>query len=222
MRSYHAVSPSTPCRTTSRRNAAPRRLLHNGNSKLGRGVHAFSLPRLASCPGASAWCREHCYMDKLETAFPSMIESYRANLHLADERPRELEARIRSELQRRKISTVRVHVDGDFHWAHYVRMWARIAGDHPGVRFFAFTRSWTVKRLRASLEALRAVPNVVVFASCDPTMPPPPANWPVAWIDGDSRGKGPICPEQRGRKDTCSACGLCYSSNLRNIRFLTH
>ncbi len=161
-------------------------------------------------------------MSRLEVAFRSMFASYHANFALQADDPSGLETRIRAELARRRITTVRLHVDGDFHRAGYVRMWARIARDHPNLRFFAYTRSWTVKRLRKSLEVLRALPNVDLFASCDPTMPNPPKGWRVAWIDGDSRAKGPVCPEQRGRKDSCTTCGLCYSGKLQNIRFVTH
>jgi Gene product 88 len=236
MSDYHTAASTVLCRAPNKLPAAiggipasgptggarTRQLLTNGNSKLGRGVHAFSLPRLASCPGASEWCREHCYMANLERIYKAMHEAYHANFRLDADHAHELEARIRSELVRRKISTVRLHVDGDFHRAGYVRMWTRIALAFPDVRFFTYTRSWTVKRLRKALDVLRAVPNVTVFASVDPTMPTPPADWPVAWIDGDARAKGPICPEQRGRKATCSACGLCFSGKIKNIRFVTH
>jgi hypothetical protein len=234
MSDYHTAAPTVLCRAPNKLPASlgripasgpsggarTRQLLSNGVSKLGKGIFAFSLPRLASCPGASRWCRDACYMLKLERLYRAMMENYHRNFRLDADAPRELETRLSDEIAR--VSVVRLHVDGDFHRAPYIRMWARIARANPEVRFFTYTRSWTVKRLRKALDALRAVPNVSLFASVDPTMPPPPADWPVAWIDGDSRAKGPICPEQRGRKGTCTACGLCFSGKLKNVRFVTH
>ena len=39
--------------------------LSMGNTKVGR-VWTFSLPSFVTCPGASAWCRQHCYAARFE------------------------------------------------------------------------------------------------------------------------------------------------------------
>ncbi|MCP4493348.1 MAG: hypothetical protein GY820_39490 [Gammaproteobacteria bacterium] len=194
-----------------------------GNGKLSRRIGSFSLPRVTTCPGMSEWCKLFCYMAKLEIAYASMLASYHANVENSTVHPREWsDAMVRDIERKRVLDAVRIHVDGDFHSAPYVRAWIAIIRACPDVRFYAYTRSWAVKRLRKSLEELRSLPNMTLFASMDPTMENPPAGWRVAWIEGDPRAKGPICPEQQGRKANCAECGICFRSGARNIRFQTH
>ena len=197
--------------------------LSNRTGKLGKRVWSFSLPRVATCPGMSQWCRESCYMAKLERMYKTMLASYHENFENAAVETKALRAAILEKIPKiRNLRAIRIHVDGDFFNAGYVRMWASIAVALPETRFYAYTRSWRVKRLRKSLETLRAVPNFTLWASTDPTTEDPPAEWRTAWIDGDDRATGPICPEQRGKKADCGECGLCVETKLRNIRFVTH
>ena len=43
--------------------------LGRGNSKVGN-IPTFSLPSRLTCPGASAWCIEHCYARRFERLRP--------------------------------------------------------------------------------------------------------------------------------------------------------
>jgi hypothetical protein len=75
MSDYHTAAPTALCRAPNTLPAAigripasspsggarTRQLLTNGVAKLGKGVHAFSLPRLVSCPGASVLRRKFAY-----------------------------------------------------------------------------------------------------------------------------------------------------------------
>jgi hypothetical protein len=83
---------------------------------------------------------------------------------------------------------LRIHVSGDFTSECYILGWRDLIARNPDVKVWAYTRSWRVPALLPALEALRALPNVQIFASMDKsTMEMPPEGWRRAWIDGDPR-----------------------------------
>lgn len=190
-----------------------------GNTKVGKGVHTFSMtagPESVggTCPGASEWCAAHCYAMRL-TRYASVRDRYAENADAtrAGDMP-EIPAKARS---------YRIHVSGDFHSAEYVDAWIATATGRPDVQFYAYTRSWRVPAILARLEALRALPNVQLFASVDPSIADvPPSGWRVAFIDDDPRFKGVACLEQTGAKPDCDACGYCIRGKRGNVMFRTH
>lgn len=185
------------------------RLLTQGNAKLGRRVWTFSLPAGDSCPGATAFCARVCYAKRGRVALQR--SRYLQTFDLAIP---VLEPRLRSELGALPPrAAVRIHASGDFHSAAYIDMWARLASEHPGRAFWAYTRSWAVAELLPALAELGALPNVALWASVDPTTETaPPAGWRVAGIVADWADAPGIahCPEQTGRRTSCSDCGLCW------------
>lgn len=195
-------------------------LLTRGNRKLGPSILHFDLPAGpdASCPGASTYCASVCYARKGHYLFGSVQSKYAANLELWRTDRAKLERMLSAELAKLPAgSVVRLHTSGDFVSGAYVTMWARLAAVHPSVRFYAYTRSWVVASIRRDLDTFRALPNVTIWASHDPSMSAPPAGWPVARIvptfaDAPAEAH---CPEQTGRRASCADCGLCFSSKLQ-------
>lgn len=110
-------------------------------------------------------------------------------------------------------AVIRIHTSGDFHSRQYVAMWYVLARYNPGVSFFAYTRSWRVPDLVTALDLLRGLPNVTLWASTDETTGQAPDGWPEATI-GFRYGYA-SCPEQTGRRPSCSACGLCWNPRLQ-------
>ena len=213
-----------------------------GNRKLGK-IPKFSLlpgdpdeVEGGTCPGATPWCSTHCYAKRGRQRFPSVVARYESN-HARLQEPGGLDAFVREvgrELREHVAAACRIHDAGDFHSVAYTEAWARIARASPHVSFCAYTRSWRVPGLRASLERLRRLPNVHLFASVDPsTRQAPPKGWRVAYIEG-MRGKGLPCPEQakdrfgRQVQSSCASCGYCYrnvpptSATLGNVVFTPH
>jgi hypothetical protein len=76
-------------------------------------------------------------------------------------------ARIITEIHRRGVHTLRIHVSGDFHDATYVHKWAAIARRCPQTTFYAYTRSWRVPSIVPALVALADRPNVRLWFSSD-------------------------------------------------------
>jgi hypothetical protein len=108
----------------------------------------------------------------------------------------------------------------------------------PGVRFYAYTRSWRHRRIRAVLEEMARQPNCRVWYSCDEGTGLPaqvPEGVRIAWLitradevpAGDlvfrvrSLRRQParrislvlVCPVKNGvtgRDTDCGRCGVCW------------
>lgn len=181
-----------------------------GNLKIGPNVVTYSKPAVISCPGATDWCKEHCYARRIDDPVYGV---HVVNLaHKAD---------VPDLPQGTQL--VRIHVSGDFDSVIYIGRWIAIAKNNPTVRFWAYTRSWRVPELLPGLEQLRALPNVQLFASEDTsTDEPPPEGWRRAWIEDNPRKSGMVCPEERGRVENCEACGFCFEDLRKDVIFLKH
>lgn len=190
-----------------------------GNKKVGR-VWTFSLPSFVTCPGASTWCRKHCYARRIERLRPNCRQAYLRNLALSLD-PDRLVVKVLDALPP-DASAVRIHVGGDFHSPEYTDAWRRICEARPNTRFWSYTRSWNVAYLRPGLERLRDLENVELFASVDAGMPLPPEGWRIAFIDGDVRAAGLDCPHQQGRLASCLECGYCFRKGKGNVVFKVH
>jgi len=181
-----------------------------GNLKIGPNVVTYSKIADVTCPGATSWCREHCYAKRIGEPVASV---HLTNTELGCLVP---ELPIGTRL-------VRMHVSGDFDTVQYIQRWTQLAAWNLGVTFWAYTRSWRVPELLPDLEKLRAMPNVQLFASMDEsTKDEPPAGWRKAWIEGDPRAKGLVCPEERGKVENCEECGHCFKPRRPDVIFLRH
>ena len=190
-----------------------------GNSKVGR-VWTFSLPSFVTCPGASAWCRQHCYAARLERLRPNCRLAYVRNLALSLE-PDKFVTHVLNSLPE-DAPLVRIHVGGDYYSEEYALSWSRICRARTSSQFWAYTRSWTATSLRPALEQLRALENLQVFASVDPEMQLPPNGWRVAFLDIDARASGMPCRQQQGQVESCLECGYCFRPNGGNVVFKVH
>ena len=192
-----------------------------GNKKMGKTPN-FSLVAGDSCPGASELCARICYAKKGFILFQR--GRYEAN-QMASESDTFVTAmveRIAKATAKMPYPSFRIHVSGDFYGVGYVNKWAAIAKRLPGVRLWAYTRSWTVSGILPALEILQDLPNVQLFASVDDTMGDPPQGWRVAYIETDSRSKGLVCPEQTGKKPDCATCHYCYQGTKGDVVFKVH
>lgn len=161
-----------------------------GNAKIGFGVYTYSRragAEVGTCPGATAECEEICYAKRIRGVLRDQV--YARNSITSDVPPIPDECKI-----------LRIHVSGDFDTNAYIENWIARLTERPDVTCWAYTRSWRVPTLLASLERLRALPNMQLFASMDPTCRDlPPDGWRRAWIqrDFDLENPGRFPPEDR-------------------------
>lgn len=129
-----------------------------GNGKLAEHIHTFSLPAGYTCPGALR-CLAHadkrtgkivngkhqefrCFAASGEVTYPGVRKSRHANLSLlrkagSTEKMVEL---IEASLPK-KAKIVRIHVGGDFFTQAYFDAWLQVTINHPGIIFYAYTKS---------------------------------------------------------------------------------
>lgn len=149
-----------------------------GNNKLGASVYTYSrkagaantsFSNLGTCPGATDECESICYAKRIDGPVKQIYV-----MNSDDDVPA-----IPTDCR-----LLRIHVSGDFDTSFYVQHWISRLLDRPDVTAWAYTRSWRVPTLVPDLEQLRALPNVQLFASMDPsTKELPPAGWRRAWLD---------------------------------------
>ncbi len=190
-----------------------------GNEKIGN-IFSFSLPGKITCPGASEWCLKKCYGYRYEIRRPNCRSAYLMNLVLTEDS--EQFTRMMIGIIPRIIPSFRIHVSGDFYNSEYILSWIKICMSFPEIKFWTYTRSWEVKGLLPYLEKLNVLNNVQLFASTDPTMKLPPINWRTAFIEGDKRASGIMCPAQINDNISCDNCGYCYNKQDGNIIFKVH
>ena len=196
---------------------------HNGNPKVGRHVSVVNREAVETCPGASEWCIV-CY-------------ALHGNFQRFNLQAKYAAAVLELPLNIRDL--MRWHVSGDFDTVEYIRMAIKYMADHPGTKFWAYTRSWTVDKLLPELERMRELPNMQLFASVDPTMPEPPPGWRIAYPETDDRFTGVTCLEQacsracpdgcKGKGKThipimpdCERCTYCFRKPAGNVRWILH
>ena len=204
---------------------------HNGNDKVGKHVSIINREAGETCPGASDFCVE-CYAKKGNFKRFNLQSKFAAGTINLPSKLREL---------------FRWHVSGDFDTVEYIHFAIEVVRNHPDPHFWAYTRSWYNPdtdqfntELLPHLETLRALPNMQLFASCDTTMPLPPADWRVGYIIGDDRFRGMPCLEQACSKECptdcvgnprkghvskmpdCETCGYCPIKTRGNVGFYLH
>ena len=179
------------------------------NKKLGK--HVTSVQRAAgiTCPGESEWCAR-CY------AIKGFFVRYKLQTRYAAED---------LVLPQKAGPLFRWHVSGDFDSPEIIATARDYAIANPDTKFWAYTRSWRIPALLPHLAGLRALPNVQLFASTDPTIvEEPPAGWRIAYIEGDPRyqGSGMTCLENTGVMPDCEACTYCWRKPRGHVGFPEH
>lgn len=215
--------------------ADTRFLLSKGNSKLGEGIHGWTIPAVSTCPGRTPTCERVCFgtHGRFVTETMTRLNGWRYE----QSRKAGFVDKMCDEIVRRGVLVLRVHVVGDFATPRYTQKWIEIAARNPSTRMFAYSRSWRVETIRPLLYAFGALPNVRLWLSADVSsgLPPDvPEGIRVAWLQTDEQPPQggnlvfqtrrlrrmslpmtvPVCvqerPEGHDRGMNCSACRVCW------------
>ena len=191
-----------------------------GNSKLGK-IPSISLPPGETCPGQTEACAKACYASKYMKVFTSTARAYSSNLDSV--LTEDWQVVVIRKLAKTQPAKFRIHVAGDFFSVGYIQAWTKIAGMFPKTQFLAYTRSWRVPKLRRALEPFRALPNVVLFASCDEQAWRAPRGWKNAHMGIPTYPQDSIlCPGYGPKELQCDACGLCFRKLGPDVHFPIH
>jgi hypothetical protein len=218
-------------------------LITQGNDKLGPLVWGWSIPAKKTCPGASEACLDLCYGLAGRFHMPNVIEAHKKNFKLS--RSEHFTSWMSGMLRDFCVTTLRIHVVGDFYSLEYIAKWHRIVKLNRQVKFYAYTRSWNVPEFSAPLLKLGQENNFRMWLSYDATMPTPPKprglrRCYLSQHDGDlpPRGKADlvfrdnkettlkriadgtlVCPPENGVTTmTCSKCKLCWQTKVGPAR----
>lgn len=144
-------------------------LLTKGNSKLG-DIWTFNLEAIATCPGRSELCESICYADRYSKQYTACVSLYQSNFKYATSK--EFVKLVAEQLHnmRKLPKAIRIHASGDFFSSKYIRDWISLIHLFPDVRFYAYTRSWTVKRMHKAIRDLADLDNMTLWMSTDKTM----------------------------------------------------
>ena len=211
-----------------------RLLLTQGNLKLGEGVHTWSIPAIATCPGRSSICEKVCYAVRHRFRFEQIRR--RLDWNLQQSRRPDFVDRMVDELRRRGVLVLRLHVSGDFGSEEYAARWLKIMKRSQRTKFFMYSRSWRVPEIAEVLERIAKlrcarvwysiddetglpsrVPPGVRLAYLQTTDTPPPKNSQLVFRILRLRGlpaAPAVCssetPDGKRSGVTCGSCARCF------------
>ncbi len=146
------------------------------------------------------------------------------------------------------VTTLRVHVVGDYYNEEYIAKWMEITKRNRQVTFFAYTRSWHVPDLLEPLVELSREKNMRLWFSGDRDLPEPPKYRGIrsCYLMEDDEDQpayrtslvfrdnqktvlkytdngSPVCPYDNGvTKVTCTKCKLCWRTKIAPKRQRDH
>lgn len=115
---------------------------------------------------------------------------------------------------------VRLHGAGDFYSCEYVALWRRLLERHEGLRVFGYTAR-TDDAIADALRALARDAGWSRFAMRVSNGPFPLRSTVTIESVRQKPADSIVCPEQTGRTESCSTCGLCWTTKKR-VAFLQH
>lgn len=146
-------------------------MLTPGNTKLGN-IHNWSIPAIKTCPGRSSFCESICYATNGRYRANNVQAAHARNLELC--KTAGWTSDMIDEINKKPLSTVRIHAAGDFYDLPYIRKWHTIVKACPDTKFYAYTRSWNRAGLLEGLTKLASESNFEMWWSWDHDMPDPP------------------------------------------------
>lgn len=139
-----------------------------GNSKLGKHIHTISLLSGWSCPYAKdCLSKAHvdengkkylkdgkdtkfrCFSASQEVVYKNTYNARKYNFDLVKKLKKDAIVKLIKDSLPKNVSTIRIHVGGDFFNQYYFDAWLQVAKDTPDVLFYAYTKAlvlW-VKRI---------------------------------------------------------------------------
>lgn len=198
------------------------RMLMAGNKKLPKTIGIFNLPHGRTCPGATAWCKQHCYTIKAERMYKAVLPYRERNFELS--KSPDFVSRMVQEINAGKFKCIRIHESGDFYNQEYLNKWKEIARALPGVTFFAYTKSYALLNFKYMPR------NFIIRASIDETTPLILKPFYDKLLKAAVLKKDGSGYPGMGRKlklyykcpGSCKSCTYCYTKGNKNVAFHQH
>jgi len=181
--------------------------ISRGNTKLGK-MPNISLPPIVTCePGAMCAKSGLCYALKSYRAYPNVRDAWSRNLSVWEEDPKSFETQLENFLTENNPEYFRWHVGGDIPDMAYAKMMLRVARNHHGINFLAYTKRRFV--IESDQIAGNVPPNLALVLSSWPGQPIyNPHGLPVAYVDDGTETR---IPDNAHRcEGSCANCHVCW------------
>jgi len=189
--------------------------LKNTNKKLGKGIYAFDLPAVVSCPDSST-CFKTCYANKGTFIWKSARTSNEYNFAIAINDLKYLEIELKKEIKNKGITAIRIHSSGDFFSKKYFLMWCNIAKVMKNINIFTYSKAPQIKNLELPTN-LNIIPSIIKYKNTNYL------NYGTYEDMKNLRNKisGLMCPPSKGaylkneqlKNITCTMCKYCIKKD---------
>ena len=182
-----------------------------GNGKMGK-VPNISLTPVRSCKNCAA-CAVDCYAMKSYRQYKGTRASWDSNYAMAKTTPAKFFQMIGDYLTKHTPRYFRYHVAGDILNQRYLNRMNKLAREHTGTTFLAFTK-------RYDLDYSNRPDNMSIVFSAWPNSPMPKTDLPVAYMQDGTETRVPNnaleCPGD------CEHCGMCFDLEKLNRSVVFH
>jgi hypothetical protein len=186
-----------------------------GNIKTGK-IPAISLPPIKTCNVKAGCTNGACYALKAYRLYPSVKQAWNLNLDSFKSSPATYFKAIDAWLTINAPKYFRWHVSGDIPNKRYLDGMVKIAKNHPGIKFLAFTKKYNLLRYIKSVQF-----NLSIVISSWPGLPLPDTDFPIAFMQDGTENRVSNAIECPGN---CEHCGMCWQLTYinKNVVFQKH
>lgn len=199
--------------------------MSNRNSKTGIACLNLAFP-LCTCR-EDAPCREGCYANKGTQNMASVQGAYYRNLRLYYDDPDNFFEQIYCKIKFSGLPKVRWFDSGDIADADFFERMIDICNKTPNVKHMAFTKKYEI--VNKYIDRNGKLPDNlnILFSAWDKFWEVDnPHGLGVSYIDFNNKRLNPELPKNAfvcpGRESTCSACGVCFSKNVKAVIMKEH
>lgn len=199
--------------------------MSNGNSKTGKACLNLALPTCVCREDAP--CRVGCYASKGCQQIATVQAAYYRNLRLYHDNPDNFFEQIYCKIKFSGLPKVRWFDSGDIADDDFFARMVDLCKKTPETKHMAFTKKYEIVNNYITKNGELPKNLNVLFSAWDKLWDVPnPHGLGVAYVDFNDKRLNPefpknafVCP---GRATTCSACGACWSKNLKAVVFHQH
>lgn len=151
----------------------------NGNTKLGKGIPAISLPVGLTC-NPEAPCFKYCYATRGKMAFKPVKNCYRRNLFAYQQNPKLYFKEVAAKTT--LFLMVRWNAAGDIPDVGYLKGMVWVAKQNPKTLYLAFTKQYKI--VNEYMNHAHNLPKNlrIVFSTWQDWVPENPYNFPTTWV----------------------------------------
>lgn len=199
--------------------------MSNHNSKTGAACLNLAFP-VCTCR-SDAPCKATCYACKGRQQISKVQAAYYRNLRLYYDDPDGFFEQVYYKIKFSGLPKVRWFDSGDIPDAEFFMRMVELCKKTPQAKHMAFTKKYEIVNDYIGKNGKLPDNLNIMFSAWDCLWNVPnPHGLGVAYVDFNDKRLNPEFPENAfvcpGRKSTCSACGACFSKNLKSVIFHQH